>query len=354
MDQHQKRDSRGPQRSSGAYPKRSASSPQRSWGTRSGTTPARPPFRSNGDRPSSGPEWKRPGGGFREATPSYPRNPVKGYVPRPNSKEKLRESPAEMHKRDTSWGHVADWYDDLLSSKDTYQEKVVLPNLLRLIEPKEGDTILDLACGQGFFSNAFAEKGATVVGVDIGKELVAKAERSNERVRFFVSPSHKLPMLGDASVDTVAIVLAIQNIAHVDETLAEIKRVLKTDGELIIVMNHPTFRVPKASSWGWDNEHRIQYRRVDEYLSESKSTIDMHPGKSADGETPELTISFHRPLQYYFKVFGKHGFGVDRLEEWISHKESNSGPRKDAENKARNEIPLFLALRAKVFSTTQP
>ena len=39
----------------------------------------------------------------------------------------------------TSWGNVAGWYDDLLEkSPDSYQEKVILPNLLRIIDPKPG------------------------------------------------------------------------------------------------------------------------------------------------------------------------------------------------------------------------
>jgi hypothetical protein len=78
-------------------------------------------------------------------------------------------------------------------------------------------------------------------------------------------------------------------------------------------------------------------------MSEAKVTMDMHPGMI---HSPQ-TLSFHRPLQTYFKQLAKFGLSVDRLEEWISHKKSDSGPRAEAENKARKEIPLFLYLRAK-------
>jgi hypothetical protein len=37
---------------------------------------------------------------------------------------------------------------------------------------------------------------------------------------------------------------------------------------------------------------------------------------------------------------------VDRLDEWVSPRESGPGPRADEENRARGEIPMFLALRA--------
>jgi hypothetical protein len=110
-------------------------------------------------------------------------------------------------------------------------------------------------------------------------------------------------------------------------------------------MNHPAFRVMKKSSWGWDEEKKIQYRRVEEYLSESKERIQMHPGD----RPKEYTISFHRPLQYYFKSLNKSGFSVDKLEEWNSHKKSQPGPRAKAEDRARKEIPIFLFLEARKF-----
>ena len=48
----------------------------------------------------------------------------------------------------------------------------------------------------------------------------------------------------------------------------------------------------------------------------------------------------------YFKQLQKAGFLVSRLEEWVSHKTSEAGPREAAENRARNEFPLFLFLEA--------
>ena len=70
-------------------------------------------------------------------------------------------------KEKTSWNSVAKWYDTLLEgSADSYQEKVILPNILRVVAPKKDLRILDIACGQGYFSRAFAEKGATVTACD--------------------------------------------------------------------------------------------------------------------------------------------------------------------------------------------
>ncbi|NJL31655.1 MAG: hypothetical protein HC898_08505 [Phycisphaerales bacterium] len=37
---------------------------------------------------------------------------------------------------------------------------------------------------------------------------------------------------------------------------------------------------------------------------------------------------------------------VDHMEEWVSHKRSDPGPRAEAEDFSRSQIPMFLAIRA--------
>lgn len=242
----------------------------------------------------------------------------------------------------TSWERVAPWYDELLKGDDTYQLKVILPQLERLMEIKRGEAILDLACGQGFFSNHFEKAGGEVIGVDASRQLIARAKEAFRRVKFYVGQADKLSFIKNKTVDKVAIILAIQNIQEVGSVFKECARVMKSGGRLFIVMNHPSFRIPKASGWGWDEEYKTQYRRIDQYLSESKVKIQMHPGDDPDSHT----LSFHRPLQFYFKTLKNNGFLVRNVEEWESHKKSQPGPRAKAEDKARKEIPLFLFLEA--------
>ena len=245
----------------------------------------------------------------------------------------------------TSWSNVAEWYDGLIEGeKGTYQADLILPNLLRLVAPAAGDRILDIACGQGFFARAFAEKGAVVTGADISGELIKLAqEHSPKSVSFHVAPADKLDFAKDASFNKAVIVLALQNIDQFAGALSEASRILETGGRLFLVLNHPAFRIPKGSAWKWDEKAAAQYRRIDTYMSESKVEIDMTPGaKSAKTST----VTFHRPLQSYFKALGKAGLAVVRLEEWVSGKESKPGARAAEENRMRHEIPMFLFLEA--------
>lgn len=248
-----------------------------------------------------------------------------------------------QNNKKTSWGGVAKWYHELLEGEGTYQKDLILPNLLRLLDIKKGHKILDLACGQGFFAREFYKQGAEVVGVDISEELICIAKKNSpKQIEFKMASADKLSFIKDKSIDKTAIILAAQNIENIQGVFKESSRILKDGGGLYIILNHPAFRVPKASSWEWDEEGKIQFRRIDAYLSESRSKIQMHPGD----KPKEYTLSFHRPLQVYFKALQKNGFCVSRLEEWNSHKKSRPGPRAAAENRARKEIPLFLFMEA--------
>ena len=242
---------------------------------------------------------------------------------------------------DTSWGNVADWYDNVVNDTDSYQQKVILPNILRIAAPSKGMKILDVGCGQGFFSHALAKAGADVVGIDISRELIAIAQKNAAKNEmFFAASADDLSKLRNETYDVALSVLAIQNIEHIAKAFKEISRTLKKNGKFVMILNHPAFRIPKSSSWGFDEKQNTQYRRIDAYLSESRTEIEMHPGKKGSAKT----VSFHRSLQVYSKILSNAGFAMSRLEEWTSHKNSESGPRKSAEDRARKEIPLFLCV----------
>ncbi len=255
-----------------------------------------------------------------------------------------------MKPNTTSWSKVAEWYDELLEqSPDSFQAKVILPNLLRIIEPKKGMNILDVACGQGYFARAFHEKGATVAGCDISAELIELAKKhSPKEIEYFTAAADHFADVGhlqEGTFDAITIILALQNIENLAGVFAECAKVLKPEGRILLVLNHPAFRVPKRSSWGWDEKENKQYRRIDAYMSDEKTDIDMKPGTDKNSQK-EFTVSFHRPLQVYFKALYKAGFSVTRLEEWISHRASQAGPRSSEEDRMRKEIPMFLCIEA--------
>ncbi|GMV97935.1 MAG: class I SAM-dependent methyltransferase [Phycisphaerae bacterium] len=278
------------------------------------------------------------GGGFRPGSPGRGARPVGRPSPPAPDADGPRHGPA------TDWGAVADWYDELVGEAGSeYHREVVVPGVLRLLGLSAGQECLDVACGQGVLCRILHRQGVRATGVDAAAELIRLARRHGEAdIDYRVGDARDLSFLPAGRYDAAACVLAIQNIHPILPVFQSVQRVLKPGGRFVCAMMHPCFRGPKATSWGWDEGRQIRYRRVDRYLIPRKEPIVTHPGSAPH----QYTWSFHKPIGAYVKALRQAGLLVDALEEWPSHKTTPPGPRAAAENAARKEIPLFLALRA--------
>jgi hypothetical protein len=145
--------------------------------------------------------------------------------------------------------------------------------------------------------------------------------------------------------DAATCIMALTNIEPIDSVLSGAASLLRPGGALVLVISHPAFRAPGQTHWGFDAKGPgggVQYRRVDGYLSAGQHRIVMHPGEAPD----VVTWTFHRPIQHYSRALAQAGMAIELLEEWSSRRQSQPGPRAEAENRSRREIPLFLAIRA--------
>jgi ubiquinone/menaquinone biosynthesis C-methylase UbiE len=252
----------------------------------------------------------------------------------------------------TDWGEVAGWYDQLVGeSGSEYHREVVLPGVLKLLALQSGERAVDIACGQGVLCRILQQRGIETTGIDAAEALIHVArDRGPGDIRYLVGDARKLSMLAAEHFDAAACVLAIQNIHPIQPVFEGVAAALKNGGRFVIAMMHPCFRGPKETSWGWDEKDKVQFRRVDRYLIPRKSPIVTHPGKKAE----QYTWTFHKPMEAYVKAMRSAGLLVDAMEEWVSHKQSTSGPRAGAENMARKEIPMFMAMRGiKVRTATE-
>ena len=143
-----------------------------------------------------------------------------------------------MTAKQTSWGGVAEWYEDHLKGDDTYHAKVIAPNLMRLLEPRKGMQILDLACGEGYFARLIGKSGANVTGADIAPELIARAKKTSPGIEYHAVPAEQLSFADDSSFDAIVCVLALQNMESLLPVFEECSRVLRDGGRFFFVLNH--------------------------------------------------------------------------------------------------------------------
>jgi SAM-dependent methyltransferase len=266
------------------------------------------------------------------------------------AREKRPRKPVERSSRpaaSTSWDPLARWYDGWVGEGGSeHHRQVAIPAVLRLLEAKAGERILDVGAGQGVLAPAVARAGALYTGVDASPRLINLAKQHHGQIgRFLVGDARNLesiPGIEEASVDAVVFMLSLQDMDPLQPAVRTAERALKPGGRLVLLLTHPAFRVPRQSGWGWDERRKLVYRRVDRYLTPLPVPLKPLPG--GDGRT---TRSFHRPIEDYVNSLSDAGLLTDRMEEVPAHKLSGVGQSRRSEELARKEIPLFLGIRAR-------
>ena len=119
-----------------------------------------------------------------------------------------------------------------------------------------GKRVLDAACGEGYGSFLLAGTAAAVTGVDVSAEAIAHASQRYSRAKldFAVGSVTALP-LPDASFDLVVSFETIEHLAEQQEMLAEFRRVLASDGVLVISSpNRPVYN----EAGGIENHYHVR------------------------------------------------------------------------------------------------
>ncbi len=263
------------------------------------------------------------------------------------AKFKKRQDRASKLNVPTSWDAVAAWYDGWVGEGGSeYHRETAVPALLALLEPKPGERILDIGAGQGVLAPYLSLSGAHYTGIDASPRLIRIAERRHPGAgRFLLGDARDLPAMHElrkGEFDAAVFLLSIQDMDPLDAVLASAAWALKPGGRVVLLLTHPAFRVPRQSGWGWDEGRKLHYRRVDSYL-----TPLAVPMKSLPGKPPSATTrSFHRPLNVYVNSLSNNGLLLERMVEIPAHKVAAPDAQSKAAHRARQEIPLFLGLRA--------
>ncbi len=130
-----------------------------------------------------------------------------------------------------SYDKKAKNYDDTFDGKFTRKFKQIL---LETIIVKNGDTLLDVACGNGAFLKMLDEqKSFKGYGVDISDEMIKEAKKRNPSMDFYVGACETLPFENE-SVQIMTVCAAFHHFPDVKAFAKEAHRVLMKDGVLYI------------------------------------------------------------------------------------------------------------------------
>lgn len=112
------------------------------------------------------------------------------------------------------------------------------------VDPRPGETVLDLAAGTGTSSAPFADAGARVVACDFSLGMLAAGRARRPDLAFVAGDALRLPF-ADASFDAVTVSFGLRNVADTQGALAELRRVTRPGGRLVIC----EFSTPTWAPW---------------------------------------------------------------------------------------------------------
>jgi demethylmenaquinone methyltransferase / 2-methoxy-6-polyprenyl-1,4-benzoquinol methylase len=145
--------------------------------------------------------------------------------------------------------------------------------------PPVGGAALDIACGSGQLTRELRKhvgSGGRVVGLDFSDRMLAVARASHPAIEWVQGDATSLPF-EDASFDAATIAFGLRNLAHPEKGLAEMRRVLRPGGRMVVLEFLRPPRGPAGRTYelylrhvlprlgGWLTGDREAYR----YLSET-------------------------------------------------------------------------------------
>lgn len=171
------------------------------------------------------------------------------------------------------------------------------PAMLDLLGEVTERDVLDAGCGAGPLMAELRERGARVQGFDYSPEMIDIARRrlGAEAPVQVADLTQPLPY-DSGSFDDVVASLVLHYFEDWAGPLAELNRVLRPGGRLLIAVNHPVIRP-------------VAYPGED-YFAVTPYTEDYE----VDGETLWLTF-YHRPLSLMSEEFSRAGFDISVISE---------------------------------------
>lgn len=141
---------------------------------------------------------------------------------------------------------VASRYDLTNEALTFGQVHIWRRGVVRALNLKPGERVLDVAAGTGGSTAALAETGAHVIACDLSEGMIEVGRQRHPELEFVQGDATDLPF-EDASFDAVTISFGLRNVQNIEKALQEMARVTKPGGRLLICeFSRPTWPVFNA------------------------------------------------------------------------------------------------------------
>ena len=157
----------------------------------------------------------------------------------------------QPHEVAAMFDDVAERYDLTNDVLSLGQDRLWRRAVVKAVAAKPGERVLDLAAGTGTSSAPFATRGARVVPVDFSLGMLRVGKRTRPELPFVAGDALRLPF-ADASFDAVTISFGLRNVSGTEAALAELLRVTKPGGRLVVC----EFSAP---TWGPFRKVYVEY-----------------------------------------------------------------------------------------------
>ncbi|MDF2686848.1 MAG: bioC 3, partial [Clostridia bacterium] len=201
---------------------------------------------------------------------------------------------------------------------------------LKLLELKENDRILDVACGNGNFSRYMAEHGVKVVAFDYSEKMIenAKIRCRNylSQIDFKVADATKydevISLKQDGLFDKAVSNMAVMDISDIQPLFNAVYDLLKPNGVFVFSGIHPCFQTPGMKKFVETDDYckDVNIRmgiKTYEYINPCYHEV------VAFANVQKPVVHYHRPLNELFNICFTAGFVLDGLEEPTFKKEDN-------------------------------
>lgn len=165
---------------------------------------------------------------------------------------------------------------------------------LETIAVREGDRLLDIACGTGDLTEMARTRGAEVIGMDFAREMLRGAARRQIDALFVQADVAALP-LSTSSMSAVTCGFALRNFVSLEVAFGEMARILEPGGRIAILeVDRPRSALVRSG-------HSLYFDRVVPKLGAWLSD------KEAYAYLPQSTAYLPQPPEL-FAMLGKAGF----------------------------------------------